>query len=161
MRLRELGKGLRTMEKLPFNRPSMTGRELEYLTEAVSSSKLSGDGPFTQRCHEWLEKTFDSPALLTHSCTGALEMAVMLADLQPGDEVIMPSYTFVSTANAVVLRGAVPVFVDIDPRSLNISPEAVAAAVTPSTKAIFAVHYAGFAADMDALAEIADVHRLF
>jgi len=149
------------MEKLPFNRPSMTGRELEYLTEAVSSGKLSGDGPFTQRCHEWLEKTFDSPALLTHSCTGALEMAVMLADLQPGDEVILPSYTFVSTANAVVLRGAVPVFVDIRKDTLNLDETLIEDAITPRTKAIIAVHYAGVCAEMDVINDIASKHNLF
>ena len=106
---------------IPFNKPFLTGRELEYIEQAHANGHLSGDGAFTKRCHAWLETTTGCrKALLTHSCTGALEMAALLLDLQPGDEVIMPSFTFVSTANAFVLRGAVPVFVDIRPDTLNL-----------------------------------------
>lgn len=149
------------MQKLPFNRPSSIGRELEYLVEAVSGNHLSGDGPFTQRCHAWLENAVGGQALVTHSCTGALEMAAMLADLKPGDEVILPSYTFVSTANAVVLRGAVPVFVDIRGDTLNIDETLIEHAITPKTRAIIAVHYAGVCAEMDAIREIASRNNLF
>jgi dTDP-4-amino-4,6-dideoxygalactose transaminase len=146
---------------VPFNRPSLVGGELARITEAVSFGQLSGDGHFTELCNAIVaERTGSRAALLTHSGTAALEMAAILCDLQPGDEVVMPSYTFVSTANAVVLRGATPVFVDIDPITLNIDPERVASAVTPRTKAIFAVHYAGFPADMDPLLEIAREHDL-
>src|SRR5439155_8657979 len=124
-------------------------------------SQLAGDGYFTRRCNSLIrEKTGAHGALLTHSCSAALEMAAILADLKPQDEVIMPSFTFVSTANAVVLRGAVPVFVDIDPRSLNIDPERTASAVTPKTRAIIAVHYAGVVAEMDSLTEIVQSHGL-
>lgn len=138
------------------------GEEIYNIFEAIRLGQLSGDGYFTQKCNDKiLQLTGAHAALLTHSCTAALEMAAILCGLEPGDEVIMPSFTFVSTANAVVLRGAVPVFVDIDPKTLNIDPEAVAAAVTPNTRAIFAVHYAGFPADMDALAAIAKTHDLF
>ena len=109
---------------IPFNKPFMTGKELSYIAEAHRNSVVAGDGPFTRRCHEWLEqKTGCSMALLTHSCTAALEMAAILVDIQPGDEVIMPSYTFASTANAFVLRGGVPVFVDIRSDTLNINKE--------------------------------------
>lgn len=144
------------MSEIPFNRPTLIGKEVSYLREAIRRGQLSGDGYFTSRCSERIvELTGAKKALLTHSCTAALEMAAILCDLGPGDEVIMPSFTFVSTANAVVLRGAMPVFVDIDPVTLNISPARVADAMNPKTRAIFAVHYAGFSADMDALAEIA------
>lgn len=146
---------------VPFNAPSIVGREFEYLKDAIERGQLSGDGHYTRQCHALLEQITGAPAvLLTHSCTGALEMAAILCDLAPGDEVILPSFTFVSTANAVVLRGAVPVFVDIDPATLNIDPDRVAEAVTPKTKAIIAVHYAGYPADMDRLAEIAKAHGL-
>lgn len=146
---------------IPFNKPSLVGRELEYITDALNRAQLSGDGHYTELCNALLtRRTGAHAALITHSCTAALEMAAILCDLGPGDEVIMPSYTFVSTANAVVLRGAVPVFVDIHPETLNIDPEQAAAAVTPKTRAIIAVHYAGFPADMDALAEIARAHDL-
>lgn len=138
---------------VPFNRPSLVGNEIPYLREAIAKGQLSGDGHFTRLCNARIETlTGGGKALLTHSCTAALEMAAILCDLAPGDEVIMPSFTFVSTANAVALRRAVPVFVDIDPVTLNIAPEAAAAAVTERTRAIFAVHYAGFPAEMDALA---------
>lgn len=150
-----------TPKTVPFNKPSLVGHELKYLQEAIKRGQLSGDGHFTKTCNELLvDMTGAKAALLTHSCTAALEMAAILCDLQQGDEVIMPSFTFVSTANAVVLRGAVPVFVDIDPKTLNIDPEQVEKAVTNKTRAIFAVHYAGFPADMDALAHISRKHDL-
>lgn len=146
---------------IPFNRPSLVGQEIAHLHAAIDRGQLSGDGHFTKACNTVLvELTGAKTALLTHSCTAALEMSAILCDLAPGDEVIMPSFTFVSTANAVVLRGAVPVFVDIDPATLNIDPARTRAAVTERTKAIFAVHYAGFPADMDALAAIARDHDL-
>ena len=146
---------------IPFNKPAVVGQEFSFLQEAVDRGQLSGDGAFTKRCSERIvAMTGSRAALLTHSCTAALEMAAILADLKPGDEVIMPSFTFVSTANAVALRGAVPVFVDIDPVSLNMDPDKTAAAVTAKTRAIFAVHYAGFPADMDRLADIARAHDL-
>jgi len=146
---------------IAFNRPSFIGRELEYIREAIERGQLSGDGHFSKRCEAIIEQlTGAGSALLTHSCTAALEMAAILAGIGPGDEVIMPSFTFVSTANAVVLRGGCPVFVDIDPQTLNIDPECVSRAVTDRTKAIFAVHYAGIPADMDRLAEIARAHDL-
>ncbi|MGD7036996.1 dTDP-4-amino-4,6-dideoxygalactose transaminase [Methylotuvimicrobium buryatense] len=147
--------------KTPFNKPYMTGRELWYIAQAHTMGHLSGDGSFTKKCHAWLEqKTGTRKALLTHSCTAALEMAAILADIQPGDEVIMPSYTFVSTANAFVLRGAVPIFVDIRPDTLNIDETLIEAAITPRTKAIVPVHYAGVGCEMDAIMEIAERHDL-
>lgn len=146
---------------IPFNTPHMTGRELEYISQAHRNGHLAGDGEFTKRCHEWLEaRTGSAKALLTHSCTAALEMAAILANVAPGDEVIMPSYTFVSTANAFVLRGAVPVFVDIRPDTLNIDESRIEAAISPKTRAIVAVHYAGVACEMDAMAAIARRHGL-
>jgi dTDP-4-amino-4,6-dideoxygalactose transaminase len=147
--------------KIPFNKPYMTGKELYYIAEAHFNMILAGDGPFTKKCHQWLEdKTGAKKALLTHSCTAALEMAAILANIQPGDEVIMPSYTFVSTANAFVLRGGVPVFVDIRPDTLNIDEKKIEAAITPKTKAIVPVHYAGVACEMDVIMEIAKRHDL-
>lgn len=141
---------------IPFNRPAVLGDELDHIREAIASRKVSGDGRFTKLCNTWLEERLGVPkALLTHSCTAALEMAAILCDLEVGDEVVMPSFTFVSTANAVVLRGAVPVFVDIDPLTLNINPSAIASAITDRTKAIFVVHYAGVPCDMDAINAIA------
>lgn len=149
------------MAYIPFNKPYMTGKELLYIAEAHSKGILAGDGPFTRKCHEWLEaNTGTRKALLTHSCTAALEMAAILADIQPGDEVIMPSYTFVSTANAFVLRGGVPVFVDIRADTLNIDETLIEAAITPRTKAIVPVHYAGVACEMDAIMDIAQRHQL-
>ena len=146
---------------IPFNRPHMTGREVEYITKAYERGHLSGDGPFTEACSQWLEdRTGATRALLTHSCTAALEAAAVLLDLEPGDEVIMPSYTFVSTANAFALRGAVPVFVDIRPDTLNLDESLVEDAITPRTRAICVVHYAGVAAEMDHLMEIAERHDL-
>lgn len=146
---------------VPFNRPTLLGGELDNIRAAISSGKVSGDGQFTKLCNAWLEARLGAAvALLTHSCTAALEMAAILCDLQPGDEVIMPSFTFVSTANAVVLRGAVPVFVDIDPDTLNINPESIEAAVTERTKAIFVVHYAGVPCDMDVINAIAQARGI-
>lgn len=146
---------------IPFNKPFMTGRELWHIAQAHANGHLSGDGQFTKRSHAWLEqRTGAHRALLTHSCTAALEMAALLLDLQPGDEVIMPSYTFVSTANAFVLRGAVPVFVDVREDTLNLNERLVEAAITPRTRAICVVHYAGVACEMDTLMEIAARHGL-
>ncbi len=140
---------------MPFNKPYVTGREMQYLQEAIDNAHLSGDGPFTERIHRRLvERIGSESALLTHSCTAALEMCALLLDIRPGDEVIMPSYTFVSTANAFVLRGGVPVFVDIRPDTMNVDETLVEAAVTPRTRAIVAVHYAGVACEMDALADV-------
>lgn len=141
---------------IPFNKPYMTGQELDNIAAAHVNGHLSGDGPFTKRCHAWLQEiTGASRALLTHSCTAALEMSALLLDLAPGDEVIMPSYTFVSTANAFVLRGAVPVFVDIRADTLNLDETLIEAAVTPRTKAICVVHYAGVSCEMDAIMALA------
>ncbi len=149
------------MESVPFNRPYITGTEWARIGEAVANRQLSGNGPFTARCQDWLRARVGSRcALLTQSCTAALEMASVLADIGPGDEVIMPSFTFVSTANAFVLRGAVPVFVDIRADTLNIDEAAIARAVTPRTKAIVAVHYAGVACEMAAIQEVAARHGL-
>lgn len=140
---------------IPFNRLSQISNEIEYIQDAIKRGQLSGDGFYTRSCNALIEQlTGSGKALLTHSCTAALEMAALLCELAPGDEVVMPSFTFVSTANAVTLRGAVPVFVDVDPRTLNIDPTLVSQAITEQTKAIFAVHYAGFPADMDALNHI-------
>lgn len=148
-------------EWIPFNKPFMTGKELYYIAEAMFGNRLAGDGPFTKYCHQWLEqRTGSSKALLTHSCTAALEMAALLLDIQPGDEIIMPSYTFVSTASAFVLRGGVPVFVDIREDTLNLDERLIEAAITPRTKAIVPVHYAGVACEMDIIMEIAHRHRL-
>jgi dTDP-4-amino-4,6-dideoxygalactose transaminase len=146
---------------IPFNKPHMTGKELWYIAQAHAAGHLSGDGQFTKHCSRWLEQRTDcNKALLTHSCTAALEMAAILANLGPGDEVIMPSYTFVSTANAFVLRGAVPVFVDVRADTLNIDETLIEAAITPKTKAICVVHYAGVACEMDAIMEIARRRKL-
>ena len=148
-------------ELIPFNQPYMTGKELYYIAEAKFGNMLAGDGPFTKKCHGWLEqKTGCAKALLTHSCTAALEMAALLLDIQPGDEVIMPSFTFVSTANAFVLRGGVPVFVDIREDTLNLDERLIEAAITPRTRAIVPVHYAGVACEMDTIMAIARRHGL-
>ncbi|MGI9021600.1 MAG: dTDP-4-amino-4,6-dideoxygalactose transaminase [Solirubrobacterales bacterium] len=145
------------MRRIPFNYPYSTGRELEHIRTAMEGGHLSGRGPFDRRCCEWLERSTGAPrALLTSSCTSALEMATILAGIGPGDEVIMPSFTFVSTANAVVLRGAVPVFVDVRPDTLNLDEELVEAAITDRTRAIVAVHYAGVGCELDPLEEIAE-----
>jgi dTDP-4-amino-4,6-dideoxygalactose transaminase len=141
---------------IPFNRPYLTGDEFTYIQEAVAQAQLAGNGRFTKQCQAWLERQVGAPrVLLTHSCTAALEMAALLLEIEPGDEVIMPSFTFVSTANAFVLRGARPVFVDIRPDTLNIDERQLESAITPRTKAIVVVHYAGVACEMDAVMEIA------
>ncbi|HEX5363642.1 MAG TPA: aminotransferase class I/II-fold pyridoxal phosphate-dependent enzyme, partial [Gallionella sp.] len=138
------------MKPIPFNKPFIIGRELALIADAVSRGHLSGDGHYTQLCSRWLETQLNCrKALLTHSCTAALEMAAILCDLQPGDEVILPSYTFVSTANAFALRGAVPVFVDIRSDTLNIDEKLIEAAITSKTRVIVPVHYAGVACEMD------------
>lgn len=145
-----------------FNFPHLVGAELGYIQDAVERGRLAGDGEYTKKCSELLANYLNasSSVLLTHSCTAALEMCALLADIQPGDEVIMPSYTFVSTANAFVLRGGVPVFVDIRPDTLNIDESLIEAAITPRTKAIVPVHYAGVACEMDAIMDIAQRHKL-
>lgn len=145
-----------------FSKPAFIGNEEKYLKEALINQQLSGDGQFTKRCHEWFEKnTGTKKALLTTSCTHALEMAAILLDIQDGDEVIMPSYTFVSTANAFVLRGAKIVFVDIRPDTMNIDEAKIEKAITENTKVIVPVHYAGVACEMDTIMEIASRHNLF
>src|SRR5690554_1336433 len=146
---------------IPFNRPHLTGHEQSYISEVLASGQSSAGGVFSQRCEDWLQKSTGSPrVLLTHSCTNALEMAAVLAGIRPGDEVIMPSFTFTSTANAFLLRGAVPVFVDIRPDTLNIDETLIEAAITPRTRAIVPVHYAGVACEMDSILEIAKRHDL-
>lgn len=146
---------------IPFNRPHMVGKELWYIAQAHQAGQLAGDGPFTKKCHAWLEqRTSARKVLLTHSCTAALDMCAMLAGVGPGDEVIMPSFTFVSTANAFVLRGATPVFVDIRPDTLNLDESRIEAAITPRTRAIVPVHYAGVSCEMDSITEIARRYRL-
>ncbi len=146
---------------ISFNVPPVTGKELDYIEQAVKLRKICGDGVFTKRCGKWLEEhTGTAKALLTTSCTHATEMAALLAEIVPGDEVIMPSYTFVSTADAFVLRGAVPVFVDIRPDTMNLDEMLIEAAVTERTKAIVPVHYAGVSCEMDTICEIARKHRL-
>jgi dTDP-4-amino-4,6-dideoxygalactose transaminase len=140
----------------------MCGKELSYIKEAHENMILAGDGPFTKKCSEYLEQTTGSQkALLTHSCTAALEMNAHLMDLNPGDEVIMPSYTFVSTANAFALRGAIPVFIDIREDTLNIDENLIERAITPKTKAIVVVHYAGVCCEMDSILDLAKKHNLF
>lgn len=147
--------------RIPFNKPYMTGKELFYIAEAHFNSMLAGDGPFTKRCHAWLEnKAQSNKALLTHSCTAALEMAALLLDIEPGDEIIMPSYTFVSTANAFVLRGGIPVFVDIREDTLNLDETLIESAITSRTRAIAPVHYAGIGCEMDTITAIAKKHDL-
>ena len=149
------------MHPIPFNRAAVTGREAEYVTRVIAEGPLHGDGPFTRACHEWLERLTGSPkALLTTSCTHALEMAALLLDLQPDDEVIVPPFTFVSTVNAVILRGARPVFVDVRPDTLNLDESLLERAITPRTRAILLVHYAGIACEMDAIMSIAARHGL-
>lgn len=145
--------------RIPFNKPFIAGNELTYIAQAVANGHLAGDGSFTKRCHQWLEKALEcGMALLTHSGTAALEMAAILADIRPGDEIIMPSFTFVSTANAFVLRGGVPVFVDIRPDTLNLDETLIEAAITPKTRAIVPMHYAGVPCEMDAILDLAKRH---
>jgi dTDP-4-amino-4,6-dideoxygalactose transaminase len=149
------------MIRIPFNRPHVVGTELSYVAAAQANGHMSGDGPFTRRCHAWLERhSGGGKALLTHSCTAALEMAAILAEIGPGDEVILPSYTFVSTANAFVLRGAVPVFVDIRPDTLNLDERLVESAVTERTRAVVPVHYAGVGCAMDVIRRLAERSNL-
>lgn len=146
---------------IPFNIPPYVGKENEYIMKAVENHKICGDGEFTRKCHEWIEnKTSTSKALLTTSCTHALELAALLLDIKPGDEVIMPAFTFVSTADAFVLRGAKAVFVDIRPDTMNIDENLIEDAITENTKAIVPVHYAGVACEMDKIMEIAKKHDL-
>lgn len=141
---------------VPFNRPYMTGRELYNIAQSHFDGRLAGDGSYTKKCHAWIEKqTGCAKALLTHSCTGALEMSALLLNIEPLDEIIVPSYTFVSTANAFVLRGAVPVFIDVRADTLNIDERLIEDAITPRTKAIAPVHYAGVACEMDTILNIA------
>jgi dTDP-4-amino-4,6-dideoxygalactose transaminase len=149
------------MRRVLFNEPRLRSREFDYIAQAIERKQLAGGGKFTERCEEYLQTIYAAPrALLTHSCTAALEMAAILADVKPGDEVIMPSFTFVSTANAFVLRGAVPVFVDIRSDTLNIDETKICDAITPRTKAICVVHYAGVACEMDVIGQIAKEHDL-
>ena len=146
---------------IPFNIPPYVGKEEKYIHEAIMKRKICGDGEFTKKCSEWLEKqTGSEKVLLTTSCTHATEMAALLSSIEPGDEVIMPSYTFVSTADAFVLRGAVPVFTDIRPDTMNIDEKMIEAAVTDRTKAIVVVHYAGVACEMDTIMDMAYRHNL-
>ena len=148
-------------EKIPFNKPFIVGKELYYIAQAVQNGHLSGDGPFTKKCNAWLEEHFHArKVLLTHSCTAALEMAAILCDIQPGDEFIVPSYTFVSTVNAFVLRGGVPKFVDIRPDTMNMDEKQIESAITSKTKVIVPVHYAGVGCEMDMIMNIARRHNL-
>ena len=147
--------------KIPFNKPYMVGKELWYIAKAHHAGHLAGAGEFTLRCQRWLENTTGArKALLTHSCTAALEMAAVISDIQPGDEIIMPSYTFVSTASAFVMRGGVPVFVDVREDTLNIDERLIEGAITPRTKAIVPVHYAGVGCEMDVIMAIAEKYNL-
>jgi dTDP-4-amino-4,6-dideoxygalactose transaminase len=148
--------------RIPFNKPFVTGKELQYIAQSIASGRLSGDGPYTEQCARLLESEFNvCRVLVTPSCTAALEMAAILCGLEPGDEVILPSYTFVSTANAFVRLGAKPVFVDIRRDTLNMDEELIEAAITPRTKAIVPVHYAGVGCEMDRIMEIAEKHSLY
>lgn len=147
--------------KIPFNKPHLTHKEMGYISNAHVLGQLSGDGYYTKMCHKWFEKNMEvKKSLLTHSCTAALEMAAILSEISPGDEVIMPSYTFVSTANAFVLRGGIPVFVDIREDTLNIDEKLIEKAITNKTKAIVVVHYAGVSCEMDTIIKIAKKHKL-
>ena len=149
--------------RIPFNKPFIAGKELFYIAQAVMENHhTAGDGPFTKKCQTWLEERLGCrKVLLTHSCTAALEMSAILSDIRPGDEIIMPSYTFVSTASAFALRGGVPVFIDIRPDTLNINENLIEAAITPRTRAILPVHYAGVSCEMDIIMDIARRHKLF
>ena len=146
---------------IPFNKPFLTGYEAKHIQQAHANGQLAGDGPFTKKCSEWLESNVGcSCALLTHSCTAALEMAAILLDIKEGDEIIMPSYTFVSTANAFVLRGGVPVFVDIRKDTLNIDEKRIEAAITSKTRAIVVVHYGGVSCEMDTIMSVASRYNI-
>jgi dTDP-4-amino-4,6-dideoxygalactose transaminase len=147
--------------RIPFNKPGLTGNEWKYVAKAIADGHSSGDGAFTRKCHQFLEELLGArKALLTTSCTHALEMAALLLEIRPGDEVVVPAFTFVSTVNAFVLRGASPVFVDIRPDTLNLDEELLEAAITPKTKAIVPVHYAGVGCEMDRILEIARRHAV-
>ena len=145
---------------IPFNKPYLTGKETHYLYQAVSSGKLSGNGMFTQKCHQFFQDKYGfKKVLLTTSCTDALEMAAILADIKPLDEVIMPSFTFVSTANAFALRGAKIIFADSNKENPNIDVDLIESLITPKTKAIVPVHYAGIACDMDKIMDLANKYN--
>src|SRR5690606_11754657 len=147
---------------IPFNKPPYTGHEDQFVLTAMRSHKISGDGPFTELCHDWFKQNLPcKKALLTPSCTAALEMAAILIDTKPGDEIIMPSYTFVSTANAFVLRGATIVFVDVHPETMNIDETKIEAAITDKTKAIVPVHYAGVGCEMQTIMDLAKRYNLY
>jgi len=148
-------------KQIPFNKPHLVGTEKDYISQALAFGQFSGQGPFAKKCSTWLEQLTGARVFLTNSCTSALEMAAILLNIKPGDEVIMPSYTFTSTANAFVLRGAIPVFVDIRPDTLNIDEALIEASITKKTKAIVIVHYAGVACEMDSIMEIAARYHLF
>lgn len=150
-----------TIYKIPFNKPCLVGNEMEYISQAAASGHISGDGNFTRKCHAWLEQSLGvSKALLTTSCTHALEMSAFLLNIQPGDEVIVPSFTFVSTVNAFVLRGARPIFIDIRSDTLNLDERLLEQKITPRTRAILVVHYAGVGCEMDRIMEIATRHGI-
>ncbi len=150
------------MDKIPFNRPFIIGKELYYISQSVLNGHIAGDGIFTKRCHELLENKFGiKKALLTTSCTAALEMAAILSGVSMGDEIILPSFTFVSTANAFCLRGAKPVFVDIRADTMNIDENLIERAITSRTRALVPVHYGGVACEMDTITHIAEKHDLF
>lgn len=147
--------------KIPFNKPHLTGNELAYIRHAHSLRQLAGDGFYTKKCHRWMKEVFGCVmSLLTHSCTAALEMMAILSNIEPGDEVIVPDYTFVSTANAFALRRGIPVFVDIRPDTLNINEHLIEHAISPKTKAIVAVHYAGVGCEMDTILTLAKKYKL-
>ena len=148
--------------KIPFNKPFIVGKELFYIAQAVLNGHISGDGPFTKKCQKLMEEKFSAKkVLLTHSCTAALEMSALLINIQPGDEVILPSYTFVSTANAFALRGAKLIFVDIRKDTLNIDETLIEPLITQKTKAIVAVHYAGVACEMETIMDIANRYKIY
>lgn len=150
------------MSFIPFNKPFLTGEELHYVEQSLLSGHLSGNGPFSKKCSSLLNKYFQSKdVLLTHSCTGALEMMALIIGIMPGDEVIMPSYTFVSSANAFVNYGAVPVFVDVEEKSFNVSIDKIKSAITRQTKAILAVNYAGGSCELDVLRKLCDDHQIY
>ena len=154
-------KGKLAALRIPFNRPFFSGKEFDFIQEAIANWQLSGDGAFTKKCHSLLEKELGIPkALLTTSCTHALEMAALLLDIKPGDEVIAPSFTFVSTVNAFVLRGASPVFIDIRPDTLNLDETKLEGLITARTKAILVVHYAGVGCEMNAILQVAGRHGI-
>jgi len=149
------------MSYVPFNRPHLTGREMAYMSNGITGAHIAGDGPYTARCRAWLNRqTGAHESLLVHSCTAALELSAMLLDVGPGDEVIVPSFTFVTSANAFVLRGATPVFADVRSDTLNLDEDKLEQAITPRTKAVVVVHYAGVGAEMDAIAAVARAHGL-